>query len=287
MINEKVDAEMYLQGENLYRDIEYRICILLSKLFYSRGLKSILEIREALKYWAKEKNFYLTVSMNSVAERVIKEDMQLQGQKPVRVNKSDIATIKDKFDTYEERLVALAVLCYAKVYADDDGQFTLSLSALSHWLTFQPKYLRKYLNRLIDLGYIELVSKGDVSSWYKTTVVVAMDTYVIKVPYKNTGNISMSDNNIEQLYEDAFLNNTWYTIPGCRGWYRINDDQEVKVCERVINGRHYYGKVLHPTCSSSGRLYVNLLNENGKQIKRSIDDLYSEAKRLSSRIGGI
>lgn len=287
MINEKVDAEMYLRGENLYRDIEYRICILLSKLFYSRGLKAALEIREALKCWAKENNFYLTVSMNSVVERVIKENMQLQGQKPVRINKGDVATIKDKFDTYEERLVALAVLCYAKVYADSDGQFTLSLSALSHWLTFQPKYLRKYIRRLIDMGYIELVSKGDVSSWYKTTVVVAMDTYVIKVPYKNIGSISMIDNDIEQLYEDAFLNSTWYTIPGCRGWYRINEDQEVKVCERIINGRHYYSKVLRPTCSSSGRLYVNLLNEDGKQIKRSLDDLYSEAKALSNRIGGI
>ena len=278
MINEKIDAERYLQGEGLYRDVEYRICYLLSKLFYEQGNTTVPQIRDKLKRWAQDNNFYLKVSMNSVAERVINGDAMLQGQTPVYISTSDVATIKSKFDTYEERLVALAVLCYAKAYVDYNGQFTLSASALSHWLTFQPKHLRKYLNRLIDLEYIKLVSKGDINSWYKNTVVVTIDTYKMIAPFDNVGEFELVDNNIEQLYEDAFLNTTWYDVPGYRGWYRINEDKDVKVCERFINGRHYYGKVLRPSYSSSGRLYVNLLNENGKQVKCNLDNLYLAAK---------
>lgn len=278
MINEKIDAERYLQGEGLYRDVEYRICYLLSKLFYEQGNTTVPQIRDKLKQWAQDNDFYLKVSMNSVAERVINGDAMLQGQTPVYISTSDVATIKDKFDTYEERLVALAVLCYAKAYADYNGRFTLSASALSHWLTFQSKHLRKYLNRLIDLEYIKLVSKGDINSWYKNTVVVTIDTYKMIVPFDNVGEFELVDNNIEQLYEDAFLNTTWYDVPGYRGWYRINEDKDVKVCERFINGRHYYGKVLRPSYSSSGRLYVNLLNEKGKQVKCSLDNLYLTAK---------
>lgn len=280
MINERVDAEKYLRGEGLYHDIEYRICFLLSKLFYEQGNTTASQIRDKLKEWAKDNKFYLKVSMNSIIERVIEREGFLSGQTPIHISSGDVAIIKDRFDTYEERLVALAILCYAKAYADASGQFTLSVSALSHWLTFQPKHLRKYLNRLINLEYITLVTKGDINSWYRSTVVITIDTYKINAPYDAAaGEFELIDNNIEQLYEDAFLDTTWYSIPGYRGWYKINEAKDVKVCERVIGERHYYGKVLQPTASTSGRLYVNLLNENGKQIKCSLDNLYELARK--------
>ena len=145
MINELVDVKQYLNGRGLNHDIEYRICLLLSKWFYSNGAETREEIRESLKDWAKQYGFFFTVAMNGVADRVISEKMTLRGQNPVFVNQNDIDIIVKKFDTYEERIVALAVLCYAKIYTTNRGDFKLSISALASWLGMERKTVSKYI----------------------------------------------------------------------------------------------------------------------------------------------
>ena len=121
MINERVEVRDYLQGKNLHRDIEYRICLLLAKWYYEQGNTTVPAIREKLKIWAKDNNFYFNVSMNTIASRVIDGQMKLQGDFPIYINDTDIGIIQRDFDSYYERIVALAVLCYAKAYAKDNN----------------------------------------------------------------------------------------------------------------------------------------------------------------------
>ena len=120
MINERVEVRDYLQGKNLHRDIEYRICLLLAKWYYEQGNTTVPAIREKLKIWAKDNNFYFNVSMNTIANRVIDGQMKLQGDFPIYISRTDIDIIQKHFDSYYERIVALAVLCYSKAYAKDN-----------------------------------------------------------------------------------------------------------------------------------------------------------------------
>lgn len=278
MINERAEVQQYLQGKNLHRDIEYRICLLLAKWFYEQGYKTEPEIRAQLKKWAIENNFYFDVSMKTVASRVIDEDMKLLGNDIVYINKSDIELIDNLFDTYYEKITALGILCYAKLYADDNGEFKLSKAAFNNWIKLNRKTTQKYIDELVKYKYIEKIEPIKTRSWYQTVVTSTVGKFRILVPFENNGEFELVDNNIEDLYSKCFMNcnldeEIWFDIPGYNDWYQVSNLERVKVKERSFDGRVFSERILKPFKSKSGKLYVNLFGEDGKQKKIMVQKL--------------
>lgn len=272
MINERVEVRDYLQGKNLHRDIEYRICLLLAKWYYEQGNTTVSAIREKLKIWAKENNFYFNVSMNTIASRVIDGQMKLQGDFPIYINDTDIGIIQRDFDSYYERIVALAVLCYAKAYAKDN-KFKISQIALEHWLNINHRTLSKYFKMLEEFDYIGKVQGGDIHSWYNKYVVAESYTYEILVPCENTGKYQLVDNNIFDLYDIIFNgvdlhNEEWYPIEGYNDWYEISSAGRVRAKEREIDGRLFPAKILlQQNMKTAKSKYVYLFDEHTKKQK--------------------
>ena len=272
MINERVEVRDYLQGKNLHRDIEYRICLLLAKWYYEQGNTTVSAIREKLKIWAKENNFYFNVSMNTIASRVIDGQMKLQGDFPIYINDTDIGIIQRDFDSYYERIVALAVLCYAKAYAKDN-KFKISQIALEHWLNINHRTLSKYFKMLEEFDYVSKVQGGDIHSWYNKYVVAESYTYEILVPCENTGKYQLVDNNIFDLYDVIFNgvdlhNEEWYPIEGYNGWYEISSAGRVRAKEREIDGRLFPAKILlQQNMKTAKSKYVYLFDEHTKKQK--------------------
>ena len=272
MINERVEVRDYLQGKNLHRDIEYRICLLVAKWYYEQGNTTVSAIREKLKIWAKENNFYFNVSMNTIASRVINGQMKLQGDFPIYINDTDIGIIQRDFDSYYERIVALAVLCYAKAYAKDN-KFKISQIALEHWLNINHRTLSKYFKMLEEFDYIGKVQGGDIHSWYNKYVVAESYTYEILVPCENTGKYQLVDNNIFDLYDVIFNgvdlhNEEWYPIEGYNDWYEISSAGRVRAKEREIDGRLFPAKILlQQNMKTAKSKYVYLFDEHTKKQK--------------------
>ncbi|MEY8365753.1 NUMOD4 domain-containing protein [Anaerovoracaceae bacterium 41-7] len=239
----------------------------------------MVKIREKLKRWAEDNDFYITVPMNPIASKVINEKMRLV-EPQVHISRKDVEFINNLFDTQSEKLTALSVLCYAKAYADTDGKFKLSQRMFSHWIGMNSKTVRKYLKTLENMGFISLYEVGNISSWYQKTVVSQLNTYQAKFPIESSGEFELTSNNIIALYENLFLDkcsqrkDDWIQIPGYDGWYYINSDGDVKVIERTIGGRKFPPKYLKPFKSSSGKLYYNLM-ENGSQRKISLEKIQS------------
>ena len=209
---------------------------------------------------------------------MIDGDMKLLGDDPVYVNEKDISEITSRFDTYYERMVALAVLCYGKAYADPSGKFKISKRMLGQWLNFNQKTIKKYMDSLINLGFMRLYEEGGLSSWYNKTVVSQLNIYELLIPVTNTGEHKLVDNNIADLYSRIFSEHegepeVWTSIPGYRGWYTLSSSGRVEVGEREMNGRIFPAKILRPFRSSSGKIYYNLYDENGRQKKVSLDKL--------------
>lgn len=220
--------------------------------------------------------------MNPVAARVIDEKMTLQGECMVHINDLDVYEITERFDTYHERIIALGVLCYAKVYADDKGEFKLSHRTMCNWLDVNHKTLVKYLNLLEELHYIKKLEAGDVRSWYQKTVATPLNKYRILVDIDNHGKYELVDNDIQTLYDVIFVGinpktEQWYDIPGYHGWYQVSEYGRVRVCEREIGGRIYPAKLVRLFKSKSGRLYANLMGEDGRQKKISVQKLLEAA----------
>ena len=204
MIDELTDVKKYLAGEGLSHDIEYRICLLLAKWFYQNGAVTREEIREQLKDWAKENEFFISVAMNPLIDKVIKENMTLQGSAPVPISLREVELITDRFDSYGERITALAVLCYAKVYSDCNGSFKLSISSLAKWLCMEQRTVRNHLKTLCDFGFIKQKENGGISSWYNNVVVSALHKYQLDFTPDVDGDYQLIHNNINKLYDDVF-----------------------------------------------------------------------------------
>ena len=241
----------------------------------------MIGIRNKLKDWAKENDFFFEVAMNPIATRVIENDMRLKSGMSVFINDDDINLIADRFDTYEERLMALAILCYAKLYADDNGVLKLSQSSISHWTKLNRRTVAKYMKVLEDLEYITKEEQGETKSWYSTTVITLLDKYRVCVPLFNVGYFEINDNDIVGLYHRIFsgIDDTyelWNDIPEFPN-YQISNLQRVRVKDRFVSGRHFKAKILRPFISKSGKIYYNLSDEKSKQVKRSVDFLTSLA----------
>ena len=108
-------------------------------------------------------------------------------------------------DSKPLRKLALALLCYSKVYAQK-GVFFLSLSALSDWCGVpRPHISHKYLPALIELGYVSRLSSHDGEGWHKKkkqgATRMAQVQLQINVPVHNTGTYQLERNDFQALHQ--------------------------------------------------------------------------------------
>jgi hypothetical protein len=204
LINEVLEVQGYLNGENINKKCLYRICFLLAKWFKQQGMSHI-EIRQAIFDWGKKYHIYIEYNVNSIIYQALDDKQRLKDNIVIKISEQDVKEIKNRFDTKNTRLAALAMLCIAKGYADRDREFQVSLIALSAWLGIANTNLSGlYIKELIDFGYIEKISDEKVFSWNKKTKSKHI-RYKINVPLSNDGIYEIFNNDIHKLYEDIFL----------------------------------------------------------------------------------
>lgn len=203
MINEVVEVQEYIEGKNIVKNNLFRICYLLAK-YYKEKRMSHVEIRKSIFDWAKENKIYITYNLNNIIYQALRDKQRLKDNIIVRTNQGDIDEIKSRFDSKNTRLTALALLCYAKAYADRDKEFTLSTVSLGAWIGIDDSNLRKfYLRELLDFEYISRVENKDNFSWNKNKSSKLI-RYKINVDIHNSGNIQLDNNDIEILYNQIF-----------------------------------------------------------------------------------
>jgi hypothetical protein len=129
----------------------------------------------------------------------------------VKVSEDDINRIVWLFDSKRARMVALAMLCYAKVYANAGGEFNISTAALAEWTgVSRSMLLKKYIPELETLGYIKKVESDSVTyNWHKgkqyETHRYTTSKFRILVPLYNDGTYQLINNDIHKLYDEIFV----------------------------------------------------------------------------------
>lgn len=199
-----IETQHYLNGENIVKSDLYRICYLLAKWYKEQGL-SQLEIRESIFKWANNLNLYLKFNLNDMIHKALSDDSRLKDNVVIRINESDIYEISRRFDNPKTKFVALAVLCYAKSYANRDKCFFISSVSLGAWLTIHGSNLkRKYIKELIDFEYLSIVDTPKNTYKWNSDEQSKNTKYKILVPIHNSGIFILEDNDIEKLYHSIF-----------------------------------------------------------------------------------
>lgn len=204
MINEVLEVQQYLNGERINKECLRRICFLIARWYKQQGYNH-LQVREAIFAWANKYNIFIDFSVNSIVNVVMDSKTELRGDTAVYVSDDDVLQIVSRFDSDNVRMVALAILCYAKAFANSDGLFDLSEAAIAHWVDIRRSNVSSYyIRELMNYGYIEKVKpKKAVYTWNKTARNKSAKLK-IKVSFANEGRYMLVGNDIDRLYHDIF-----------------------------------------------------------------------------------
>ena len=201
MINEKLEVQEYLEGKNINKLCVYRICYMLAKWYKEQGLDNAT-IRTRIFEWANANKIYIEFNLNKLIYAAIEDRTPLRGNVDVFINESDIEEIRKRFDSKNTRMLALALLSYAKASNPHNGECSVSLLGISNWLNMNhSNVVNRHFRELIDFGYI---SKVEPKHKWKVNSRNEMMRIKFLIPFINSGSERITDNNIAAVFNKHF-----------------------------------------------------------------------------------
>lgn len=206
MINEKYQVDEILSGKNIGRYSQFRICYLLAKHYKDEGLAPV-DVRIKIFDWAKDKQCYITENVNNVIQSVFKENKPLVSSVNIYVSQDEIDDINKRFDLMTSKITALAILCFAKCYADKNGYVKIPQQELSAWVGVGRQHLSSnIIPELIAFGYLECPDKYQKKRHNKATdrYRYSSKTYKMAVPFTAQDGYEFDGGDILSFYQKIF-----------------------------------------------------------------------------------
>lgn len=210
MIDEVYEVKQYLAGESVSERGRYRAAYQLARWYTQEGY-DFKATRNKIFEWARATNNYLKYNVNDIVTAARNHKERLKDNVIVRISESDVNEIVRLFDSRNARRLALALLCYAKVYADKDGVFDVSMASIGEWIGVAGQNIsQRHLPELIALEYVEQVYDDSlVAHWHKKkkshTHRYKTTRLKINASLYNAGKFELKNNDIDKLYNDIFV----------------------------------------------------------------------------------
>lgn len=204
MINEKIEVEGYLDGQNIYKnECTFRMCYLMARYYNEQGF-SPLEVRKKIFDWGRKYGIYIVHNVNDIIKIAATKNEPLCTT-DVYVNQNDIKEIEDRFSRKNAKLCALAILLLTKAYGDENGIVTFSQIDFAKWVGILQPNVSTIFDELEFLDYVERVRLDEESIFVWNGRVMNKNVkYRLKVPYINEGDFVLKDNQIRELYDEIF-----------------------------------------------------------------------------------
>lgn len=204
MINEVLEAKDYIAGKNINKNNLYRTVYLMAKYHIMQGVP-IPDIRQKIFDWGRENNVWIKYSVNDITIRAAEDKSPLLCPESVNVSNDDVARIVKLFDTPRVQCCALALLCYAKVYANKNGEFPLSSIPFSNWVGIDRSYFQRKVVKELDMfGYIKVINIPQKKPRWDEGEHLSTTRYKMLVPYDNVGEHKLNGNDIQLLFRELF-----------------------------------------------------------------------------------
>jgi hypothetical protein len=204
LINEVLEAKDYIAGKNLNKYNLYRTVYLMAKYHIMQGVP-IPDIRQKIFDWGRENNIWIKYSVNDITIRAAEDKSPLLCPESVNVSSDDVARIVRLFDTPRVQCCALALLCYAKVYANKNGEFPLSSIPFSNWVGIDRSYFQRKVAKELDMfGYVKVINVPQKKPRWDKGEHLSTNRYKMLVPYDNVGEYKLNGNDIQGLFRELF-----------------------------------------------------------------------------------
>ena len=204
MIDEVAEVKRYMDGKGLDDSNNYyRACYMIAKYFKKLGT-SKGDTLQKIAAWVRQYSLAPSFSLANCISAAYSNDRPLRCGTTVRISQEDADNIRLYASNKADRRVALALLCCAKGFAEEDGSFVASTCALASWLGMDRGNLSgRPLKNLESYGFIERLPNTELRGWEKNYYRNSC-RFRLLVPYKPEGKWELKYNDIRTLYERVF-----------------------------------------------------------------------------------
>ena len=204
MIDEIAEVEQYLGGNLTHSGSYYRACYMITKYYKQLGL-SRPEVFNKVAEWVRRYRLTLPFPLMGCVSAAFSNENELHHGSIVRISQADADCIRMYSRSKPDRRVALALMCCAKAYADRDGTFIASASALASWLGMDVANLReRQLKHLMSFGFVERLPNTEAMHGWKKNYYHNAMRFRLMAPYSKGGKWTLQANDIRGLYEQVF-----------------------------------------------------------------------------------
>lgn len=197
-------VKTYLSGDKIpvraLDDCVYQI----AKYTKDSGMNEI-ETKKLILEWMKKNNLYFN-DINNNIDNAFKTKSKLKSNFKIFINSEDIDKINFAADFKTGKKVALFLLIYAKIHANQNGEFKIRISTMSEWIGIAKSNLyNRYISSLMRYGFISQVEQKSYSKYLNQKRDEKRSYFKINHPLKNEGEFFIEKNeDFEKLFNEIF-----------------------------------------------------------------------------------
>ena len=197
-------VKTYLSGDKIpvraLDDCVYQI----AKYTKDSGMNEI-ETKKLILEWMKKNNLYFN-DINNNIDNAFKTKSKLKSNFKIFINSEDIERINFAADFKTGKKVALFLLIYAKIHANQNGEFKIRISTMSEWIGIAKSNLyKRYISSLMRYGFISQVEQKSYSKYLNQKRDEKRSYFKINHPLKNEGEFFIEKNeDFEKLFNEIF-----------------------------------------------------------------------------------
>ena len=197
-------VKTYLSGDKIpvraLDDCVYQI----AKYTKDSGMNEI-ETKKLILEWMKKNNLYFN-DINNNIDNAFKTKSKLKSNFKIFINSEDIDKINFAADFKTGKKVALFLLIYAKIHANQNGEFKIRISTMSEWIGIAKSNLyNRYISSLMRYGFISQVEQKSYSKYLNQKRDEKRSYFKINHPLKNEGEFFIEKNeDFERLFNEIF-----------------------------------------------------------------------------------
>ncbi|MGN1014103.1 MAG: hypothetical protein ACI4PM_01960 [Butyricicoccus sp.] len=208
MIDERLVVLDLLDGIGINKSCLYGHCYLLAKYYLQVEGLNAPDTRKKIFEWATAHKIWLDsdeLNLNQIIYKAQNDKRPLRQKPMVGVSDAELRQIILRFDNTKTRRVALAILCYAKATMDEDGNFSISMTALANWLGYGRSALYEHMKELREYRFIEKQKQdGQIKSW-NAKIKSKSGEYRLLIPVqKKVYDHVLRNNDIDELNKECF-----------------------------------------------------------------------------------
>lgn len=197
-------VEEYLSGNKIPVRALDDCVFQIAKYCKNKGMDRIQTKKFVLK-WLNDNNL-IFVDVNNNIDNAFVTKSKLREDFSIRINKKDIDAINFSADFKVSKKIALFLIVYAKINADNCGNFKIRIATMAEWVGVKRENIySRHISPLCEYGFMEVLDHGSYRKYLNQKRDEKRMSMKINHKLENNGDYIIERNeDFEKLFKEIF-----------------------------------------------------------------------------------